>query len=100
VLLQVFVSVKCQTALGEQVLLTGSHDSLGSWNIAAAAPMKWTQGHIWKLELELEPSVDKLEYKAVLQQANIQVVWEKGQNHLAVITGSQDVECFHTFNRG
>ena len=97
---QVFVSVKCETALGEEVLVTGSHESLGNWNVAAAAPLKWTPGHVWKLELELEAPVEKLEYKAVLRQANGGVVWEKGDNHVAVTTASQDVQCFHTFARG
>lgn len=45
--------VHYQTQLGQELLIGGSHDSLGRWNADRAIAMMWTPGDIWMAEVQL-----------------------------------------------
>lgn len=55
--------MQLQTKPGQNVVLVGSHPSLGSWSLDDALPMKWTDGHVWKASIELPADSMDLEYK-------------------------------------
>jgi alpha-amylase len=57
------VGVKVATQLGQDVVLVGSHPSLGSWSMDGALPLKWTDGHVWRASVELPPDCAEVEYK-------------------------------------
>eukprot|EP00959_Pyramimonas_sp_CCMP1952_P304744 6377803-Pyramimonas_sp.AAC.1 len=49
-LITIRFQVHYQTYLGQELLIGGSHPSLGSWDAMAAIPMVWTPGDIWMAE--------------------------------------------------
>lgn len=55
--------MQLQTKPGQNVVLVGSHPSLGSWSVDDALPMTWSDGHVWKASIELPPDSMDLEYK-------------------------------------
>jgi hypothetical protein len=62
--LQVSFAVHKCTSPGENLVLAGSHAALGSWDLAAALPLRWTEGHIWRGSVNLPAaSIGKLEFK-------------------------------------
>jgi hypothetical protein len=63
VLLQLDVGVKVTTKLGQDVVLVGSHATMGSWSIDDALPLQWTDGHVWRASVELPPDCAEVEYK-------------------------------------
>ena len=61
---QVSFAVHKRTSPGEDLVLAGSHTALGSWDLGAALPLRWTQGHIWRGSVDLPAdSVGTLEFK-------------------------------------
>lgn len=55
--------VQLCTQPGEDVVLVGSHASLGSWSLDGAVPLTWTDGHFWRASIELPAGVGAIEYK-------------------------------------
>lgn len=55
--------MQLQTKLGQNVMLVGSHPSMGCWSLESALPMTWTDGHVWKASIELPADSTDLEYK-------------------------------------
>lgn len=51
-----------QAAYGETLKVVGSSGSLGAWDAAAAPEMRWADGHIWALDLDL-PEMQALSTK-------------------------------------
>ena len=56
---------------------------MGSWDAAAAPEMRWADGHIWALDLDLPGHAD-FEYKIVHMHCN-GTSWESCQNRHASI---------------
>ena len=56
-LLRVGFSVRVRVGWGDQVLLTGSHSSLGEWDVAKAVPLSWSTdadgSDVWSTTCEL-----------------------------------------------
>jgi hypothetical protein len=47
---------------GERLWLVGDGESLGNWDAAKAAKMKWSEGHTWSVSLPFEQGA-KVTYK-------------------------------------
>lgn len=62
-MLQLDVGVKVATKLGQDVVLVGSHATMGSWSIDDALLLQWTDGHVWRASVELPPDCAEVEYK-------------------------------------
>ena len=60
----------------------GSTPELGEWK-ECLAPMKWTEGNIWKLIVPLRVSKMYFKYKYVVVEGGKMVQWEKGIDRLA-----------------
>jgi hypothetical protein len=60
----------------------GSTPELGEWK-ECLAPMKWTEGNIWKLIVPLRVSKLYFKYKYVIVEGGKIVQWEKGIDRLA-----------------
>jgi hypothetical protein len=86
---QVEVGVQLQTKPGQNVVLVGSHPSLGSWSLDGALPMTWSEGHVWKASIELPADSMDLEYKvrpaAVKASAATQWQWARNRTHAQVL---------------
>ena len=61
--LRVVFSLRCSVEFGASVLLVGSHEALGNWDVAQALPLTWSAGDIWTCTAEL-PEHFVVRYKA------------------------------------
>jgi hypothetical protein len=68
------VGVQLQTKPGQNVVLVGSHPSMGSWSLDGALPMTWTDGHVWKASIEVPADSMDLEYKVRLAAGQLQAL--------------------------
>lgn len=58
-----------QAAFGEGLKVVGSSGAIGAWEISAAPDMRWTDGNVWALDLNL-PQQAGFEYKLVHVHCN------------------------------
>lgn len=90
--------MQLRTKPGQDVVLVGSHPTLGSWDLDAALPLAWSEGHVWRASVEVPADCAQLEYKAVMRRPHgAPPLWEKGGNHTADLAGAKDVTLFHVF---
>lgn len=47
------IGVQCITAPGQSIILVGNTASLGEWNVEQGVEATWTEGHIWRAEIEV-----------------------------------------------
>ncbi|WIA30366.1 hypothetical protein OEZ86_000452 [Tetradesmus obliquus] len=75
---------------GQQVVLLGSCQELGSWDTAAAVRLTWQQGDNWKAAVQLPAPIDsnvELEYKyAVIGEDGSTQLWQEGPNISLVLS--------------
>lgn len=69
--LQLDVGVRVATKLGQDVVLVGSHPTMGSWSIDDALPLTWSDGHVWRASIELPRDCAEVEYKVRRQGAGV-----------------------------
>ena len=77
-----------QAAYGENLKVVGSSNSVGSWDAGAAPEMRWADGHIWALDLNL-PEHAVFEYKIVHMHCD-GTLWESCQNRQARIFAGEE----------
>ena len=78
------MSVQHHVPYGQIVCITGSVRELGDWDPNSAHPLTWTDGDIWKADVDVKRhQLGKLEYKFVVQIPGEppEFVWESGTNH-------------------
>jgi hypothetical protein len=67
----------------QNILVGGSHESLGNWNPAQAAKLGFSWGGLWQVELVIPANVQKVEYKYLLvDESNGSTFWEGGKNRI------------------
>ncbi|KAJ9146789.1 hypothetical protein P3X46_029016 [Hevea brasiliensis] len=66
---------------GDAYFLSGDDPILGSWNPTFAVPMKWSDGHIWSLELDV-PIESTIQFKFILKRSNGNVFWQPGPDRI------------------
>ena len=88
------ISVQYETSFGQCLWLVGSNNTLGNWDPnrdsgRGGVQMQWTNGHIWKAEIDLDSRVmQDFEFKFVVKHTDnghhFHVIkWEGGnQNHI------------------
>lgn len=54
-----------QVEFGQDVLIVGSHETLGAWQLDGAARCSWKEGDVWEASVDL-PAGAELEYKFVV----------------------------------
>ena len=85
---------------GSRLAIVGAHESLGDWNASDALTLEWSDGHVWRGEIDVpladmlegsskrttlgdatgEASSNPLEYKYVIQGKDGAVHWMEGEN--------------------
>lgn len=79
------------TYFGQTVAVVGSSPALGSWNVACAVKLHWTDGNIWVGKVTLNYDCKTVEYKYIVfdapsarkhQPGHPPVIWEPGSNHV------------------
>lgn len=98
-IVKVDVAVRCCTQPGQSVCLVGSHPALGSWNADSALALAWTEGHVWRASIEVDPSeCSRIEYKAILKCADGPAIWEGGADKSADLEeGAADLSLAYDF---
>mmetsp|Transcript_24076 Transcript_24076/g.51749 ORF Transcript_24076/g.51749 Transcript_24076/m.51749 type:complete len:259 (-) Transcript_24076:277-1053(-) len=65
---------------GQEVLITGDSDELGSWSLAKARKLAWQEGDVWRVTVDL-PAETSIEYKyAVSKCGDEDINWMPGSN--------------------
>uniref|UniRef100_A0A061QPX2 Starch-binding domain-like protein n=1 Tax=Tetraselmis sp. GSL018 TaxID=582737 RepID=A0A061QPX2_9CHLO len=70
-------------SFGQSLALVGSPEPLGSWDVSKCVQMTWSEGDIWRGEIELDPGsfANHLEYKYVVRNHDGTVItWKPGEN--------------------
>ncbi|KAL8167953.1 hypothetical protein V2J09_009452 [Rumex salicifolius] len=70
---------ECQ--FGGQFLVAGDHMALGLWNPIDAAPMVWSDGHVWTADLEL-PAGKLIQFKFIFRDISGEILWQPGPNRV------------------
>lgn len=82
--------MKFHVDYGQHIVLVGSMPELGSWILADAVALTWSEGDLWHATLEL-PSTSVLEYKyVVVGQGGHAVAWQSGNNSVLAISDDED----------
>lgn len=76
--------VVCKLHFGEVLLAVGSHPAVGSWDVAGAAPLTWSDGDVWQAVVAL-PAEARVEMKFVVRRPDGGLVWQQGANLEAVL---------------
>lgn len=72
-----------ETRPGQSMSIVGSLPQLGRWKDFNAGSMKWSEGHIWQLKLNLTSKDTVFFYKYVkVNNGNVEE-WEQGYNRIA-----------------
>ena len=77
---KIVFEMKFQTQMGQELGILGNLNELGNWNQDNALRMQWTDGNIWKKEIEGEN--DNIEYKFIFIVNNRVQRWEDGGNRI------------------
>jgi len=77
---KIVFEMKYQTQMGQELGILGNLNELGNWNQDNALRMQWTDGNIWKKEIEGEN--DNIEYKFIFIVNNRVQRWEDGGNRI------------------
>ena len=77
---KIVFEMKYQTQMGQELGILGNLNELGNWNQDNALRMQWTDGNIWKKEIEGKN--DNIEYKFIFIVNNRVQRWEDGGNRI------------------
>ena len=77
---KIVFEMKYQTQMGQELGILGNLNELGNWNQDNALRMQWTDGNIWKKEIE--GNNDNIEYKFIFIVNNRVQRWEDGGNRI------------------
>ena len=71
------------TFFGQMVKVVGENDHLGAWDPKKAIALKWGEGDIWKVTLDVPRTAGQIEYKYIVVDADRdQCSWEGGNNRV------------------
>ena len=77
---------------GEQFLLVGEHQILGSWNPDKAIPMEWSDGHVWVTDDVELPVGEEIKYKFILRPLSGKIKWQPGEDKVLQTCESAEAE--------
>eukprot|EP00951_Prasinocladus_malaysianus_P029440 scaffold271917_cov47-Prasinocladus_malaysianus.AAC.1 len=49
----VHITVQKEVPFGQSVKVIGGHPNLGEWNLDNALPMEWSEGNVWRADVDL-----------------------------------------------
>ena len=77
--------IKFDTFIGQSISIIGSIDKLGNWDEYKALNMNWTEGNIWKANIEYD-DIKCFEYKFIFMENGSIKKWEDGINRIFSFT--------------
>lgn len=82
--------IKFDTFFGQSISISGSIDKLGNWNEYKALSMNWTEGNIWKANIE-DDNIKWFEYKFIFLENGLIKKWEDGINRYFSLTQIKNI---------
>ncbi len=73
--------IKFDTFIGQSISIIGSIDKLGNWDECKTLNMNWTEGNIWKANIEYDDNKG-FEYKFIFMENGAIKKWEDGINRI------------------
>ena len=81
ILQKINFEIKFDTFIGQSISIIGSIDKLGNWDEYKALNMNWTEGNIWKANIEYD-DIKGFEYKFIFMENGAIKKWEDGINRI------------------
>ena len=81
ILQKINFEIKFDTFIGQSISIIGSIDKLGNWDECKALNMNWTEGNIWKANIEYD-DIKGFEYKFIFMENGAIKKWEDGINRI------------------
>ena len=81
ILQKINFEIKFDTFIGQSISIIGSIDKLGNWDEYKALNMNWTEGNIWKANIEHD-DIKSFEYKFIFMENGAIKKWEDGINRI------------------
>jgi Starch binding domain len=78
---EISFSIPYSTVFGEKMAVVGSHEALGNWTPSRAFEMHWTEGNVWKCNMEIDAGPQEIYYKYICINGSL-VKWENSENRL------------------
>ncbi|KAI3924063.1 hypothetical protein MKW92_003677 [Papaver armeniacum] len=66
---------------GQEFLVVGDDPILGVWNPLEAIPLKWSEGHIWRAEVDV-PINKTIQFMLILKDQTGEFVWQPGPHRV------------------
>ena len=69
--------VRYETSFGQSIIIVGSSEELGAWDLFKGVQMKWSPGHLWTAKILIRNIPAEYKYVCFSDQES---VWERGKN--------------------
>ncbi|KAL3327287.1 hypothetical protein AABB24_035117 [Solanum stoloniferum] len=70
-----------ECSFGQHFYLVGDDPMLGLWDPSNAVQLEWSEGHVWKVELDI-PSGKTVSYKFIMTVDNETILWQQGPDRI------------------
>jgi 4-alpha-glucanotransferase len=78
--MKLYFEIHYHTMPGQNMVVCGSADALGNWELTNALNLNYTHDGRWSAEIEIDSEIEKIEYKYCLVDENTGAKWEWGKN--------------------
>lgn len=78
-------TLRKEVCFGQQVLLVGSAEGMGGWQLEGGLPLTWSEGHCWSATVPLPLGAD-VEFKFVITDPRHAPLWESGVNRSLMVS--------------
>uniref|UniRef100_A0A383WKL3 CBM20 domain-containing protein n=1 Tax=Tetradesmus obliquus TaxID=3088 RepID=A0A383WKL3_TETOB len=88
--------LKFHVDYGQSIRIIGGHEAMGAWNLAKAPFLRWSEGDLWNVTLEVAAG-GVIEYKYVVVEGDgtVAASWQRGANNvLALQLNDEEVEVY------
>lgn len=79
-IMKLYFEIQYHTQPGQNIVVCGSTDALGNWDLSKALNLYYEYDGKWSAEIELRTDAEKIEYKYCLIDENGGTHWEWGKN--------------------
>lgn len=88
---KVAFSVQQEVSYGDSIKVVGNHSSLGEWNADGGANLTWSEGNIWRGQIDVASNA-RLEFKIVKSTGYGEQHWEQCDNRTLELDSDDSVD--------
>ncbi|KAF6262356.1 hypothetical protein COO60DRAFT_649901 [Scenedesmus sp. NREL 46B-D3] len=88
--------LKFHVDYGQTIRIIGGHEAMGAWNLTKAPFLRWSEGDLWNVTLEVQAGgVYEYKYVVVEGDGTVAASWQRGANNvLALQLNDEEVEVY------